>query len=102
VPFAHTRSTRRNRRGPVGYRVAKAALNRPLRVAYDVDVEGVNNVPAGEGVTEDEVLAFARRHLAGYKVPRHVTFVAELPKTGSGKVLKRQLRDEFLATRAGA
>ena len=59
-------------------------------------------VPAGEGVTEDEVLAFARRHLAGYKVPRHVTFVAELPKTGSGKVLKRQLRDEFLATRAGA
>jgi 1-acyl-sn-glycerol-3-phosphate acyltransferase len=50
VPFAHTRSKRRNRRAPVGYRVAKAALNRPLRVAYDVEVEGVDNVPAGEGV----------------------------------------------------
>lgn len=54
-------------------------------------------VAAREGVTEAEVLAFAREHLAGYKVPRSVTFVPELPKTGSGKVLKRQLRDEFLA-----
>jgi 1-acyl-sn-glycerol-3-phosphate acyltransferase len=50
VPFAHTRSTRRNRRGPVGYRFVRAALNRPLKAAYDVDVEGVENVPAGEGV----------------------------------------------------
>ena len=50
MPFGHTRSTRRNRRGPVGYRVARAALNRPLKAAYDVDVEGVENVPAGEGV----------------------------------------------------
>ena len=55
-------------------------------------------VPAREGVTEEEVMAFARDHLAHYKVPRSVTFVAALPKTGSGKVLKRQLRDEFLAT----
>ena len=50
MPFAHTKSMRRNRRGPVGYRVARAALNRPLRAAYDVDVEGIDNVPAGEGV----------------------------------------------------
>ncbi|HET9732984.1 MAG TPA: AMP-binding protein [Acidimicrobiales bacterium] len=54
-------------------------------------------VPAREGVTEADVLEFAREHLAGYKVPRTVTFVPELPKTGSGKVLKRQLRDEFAA-----
>ncbi|HET6964072.1 MAG TPA: AMP-binding protein [Acidimicrobiales bacterium] len=59
-------------------------------------------VPAREGVTEATVLAYAREHLAGYKVPRSVTFVAELPKTGSGKVLKRQLRDEFLAVRGEA
>jgi fatty-acyl-CoA synthase/long-chain acyl-CoA synthetase len=57
-------------------------------------------VPARPGVTEADVLTFAREHMAGYKVPRGVTFVAELPKTGSGKVLKRQLRDEFLATAA--
>jgi fatty-acyl-CoA synthase/long-chain acyl-CoA synthetase len=55
-------------------------------------------VPARAEVTEDDVLTFARQHVAGYKVPRSVTFSAELPKTGSGKVLKRQLRDEFLAT----
>jgi acyl-CoA synthetase (AMP-forming)/AMP-acid ligase II len=57
-------------------------------------------VPARPEVTEADVLTFARAHMAGYKVPRSVTFVAELPKTGSGKVLKRQLRDEFLATAA--
>ena len=50
MPFALTRTTRKNRRGPVGYRVARAALNRPLRAAYDVEVEGVDNVPADEGV----------------------------------------------------
>ena len=43
-------------------------------------------------LTAEEVMAFAREHLAGYKVPRSVTFVDELPKTGSGKVLKRELK----------
>ena len=52
-------------------------------------------VPAREGLTESDVTSFAREHLAGYKVPRSVSFVAELPKTGSGKVLKRQLRQPF-------
>jgi len=44
-----------------------------------------------------DVTAFAREHLAGYKVPRSVSFVAELPRTGSGKVLKRQLREPYWA-----
>jgi acyl-CoA synthetase (AMP-forming)/AMP-acid ligase II len=52
-------------------------------------------VPARDGVTEEDVTSFARQHLAGYKVPRSVSFAAELPKTGSGKVLKRQLREPF-------
>jgi acyl-CoA synthetase (AMP-forming)/AMP-acid ligase II len=59
-------------------------------------------VPAHPGVTEAQVVGFARGHLAGYKVPRQVRFVAELPKTGSGKVLRRQLRDEHLAAGEGA
>ncbi|MDY7099673.1 MAG: AMP-binding protein [Actinomycetota bacterium] len=42
-----------------------------------------------------EVIAFARTHLTGYKVPRSVDFVTELPRTGSGKVLKRQLRAPY-------
>jgi acyl-CoA synthetase (AMP-forming)/AMP-acid ligase II len=46
-------------------------------------------------VTADAVIAFGRDHLAGYKVPRSVSFVGELPKTGSGKVLKRELRAQY-------
>ena len=73
---------------------------------YEVAVFGIPNeewgesvhavvVPAREGLTESDVTSFAREHLAGYKVPRSVSFAAELPKTGSGKVLKRQLRQPF-------
>ena len=49
----------------------------------------------GAGVDAEALTAFARAHLAGYKVPRSVTFAAELPKTGSGKILKRALREPF-------
>jgi acyl-CoA synthetase (AMP-forming)/AMP-acid ligase II len=52
-------------------------------------------VPASAGVTAEDVIAFGREHLAGYKVPRSVSFVGELPKTGSGKVLKRELRAPY-------
>ncbi|MGI9325126.1 MAG: class I adenylate-forming enzyme family protein [Pseudomonadales bacterium] len=52
---------------------------------------------SGDPITLEDVQSFAREHLAGYKVPRTVSFVPELPKTGSGKVLKRQLRDPFWA-----
>jgi long-chain acyl-CoA synthetase len=53
----------------------------------------------GPAVTAEEVTAFVREHLAGYKVPRSVTFADELPRTGSGKVLKRQLRAPFWSGR---
>ena len=49
-------------------------------------------VPARPEATAEAILAYAREHLAGYKMPRSVTFVDDLPKTGSGKVLKRELR----------
>jgi acyl-CoA synthetase (AMP-forming)/AMP-acid ligase II len=42
---------------------------------------------------------FAREHLASYKVPRSVDFTDELPRTGSGKLLKRQLRAPYWAGR---
>jgi acyl-CoA synthetase (AMP-forming)/AMP-acid ligase II len=53
----------------------------------------------GATLTEDEVVAFAREHLANYKVPRTVSWLDELPKTGSGKILKRELRAPFWAGR---
>ena len=59
--------------------------------------ESVHAVVVVEGgeLTEDDVIAFAREHLAGYKIPRSVTFTDELPRTGSGKLLKRELRAPF-------
>jgi long-chain acyl-CoA synthetase len=43
-------------------------------------------------VTESEIVAFCREHLAAYKVPRAVQFVEELPKTSTGKIMRRSLR----------
>jgi long-chain acyl-CoA synthetase len=40
----------------------------------------------------DELVAFARERLAGYKLPRSIDFIDDLPRTPSGKVLKRELR----------
>ncbi|HET6914531.1 MAG TPA: AMP-binding protein [Acidimicrobiales bacterium] len=75
---------------------------------YEVAVFGIPNEQWGEAVhavvvpgrpdlTSDDVIAYAREHLAGYKVPRSVSFADELPKTGSGKVLKRELKAPFWA-----
>ena len=50
-------------------------------------------------LTGEQITAFAREHLAGYKVPRSVDFTGELPRTGSGKLLKRQLRAPYWAGR---
>jgi fatty-acyl-CoA synthase len=46
----------------------------------------------GAGVTEEELQKFARERLAGFKTPKGVTFVDELPKTATGKVQKYVLR----------
>ena len=52
--------------------------------AYIVRKEGVS-------VDEDEILSYCRAHLAAYKVPRSVKFVLDLPKTSTGKVMRRLL-----------
>jgi long-chain acyl-CoA synthetase len=52
--------------------------------AYIVQKEGVS-------VDEEEILSFCRAHLAAYKVPRSVKFVVDLPKTSTGKVMRRLL-----------
>jgi len=45
------------------------------------------------GLSEDDIKEFARKSLTGYKIPRHVYFRDELPKTNVGKILRRALRD---------
>ena len=49
----------------------------------------------GHQASEDELIAFCRERLSDYKCPRRITFVAELPRTGSGKVQKEPLRGMF-------
>ncbi|MEV6161198.1 FadD3 family acyl-CoA ligase [Streptomyces sp. NPDC052052] len=46
----------------------------------------------GATVTADDLIAWSRREMANYKVPRSVEFVTELPRNASGKVLKGELR----------
>jgi acyl-CoA synthetase (AMP-forming)/AMP-acid ligase II len=51
----------------------------------------------GASLSAQEVMSFSRDHLAGYKTPRSVSFSGELPRTGSGKILKRVLRAPYWA-----
>jgi long-chain acyl-CoA synthetase len=46
-------------------------------------------------LTADQVIAFCKKELTGYKVPRAIYFRDELPKTNVGKILRRELRDEL-------
>jgi len=45
---------------------------------------------------KDELIAYCREHLTGYKVPKHIDFIKELPKSPVGKILRRELRDKEL------
>lgn len=49
---------------------------------------------AGQALTEQEVLVHCAKNMAGFKAPKGVVFVEALPKNPSGKLLKRELRDQ--------
>jgi long-chain acyl-CoA synthetase len=53
-------------------------------------------------LSERDVIDYCRQSLAGYKVPRHVYFRTELPKTNVGKILRKALREELAAPAASA
>jgi acyl-CoA synthetase (AMP-forming)/AMP-acid ligase II len=55
---------------------------------------------AGQSVSPDELIASCRTRLAAFKCPRAIDFLAELPRTGSGKIQKRALREPFWKGRA--
>ena len=44
-------------------------------------------------LTAEEILAHCHKNLTGYKLPRHIYFKTELPKTNVGKILRRALRE---------
>lgn len=51
-------------------------------------------------LTAEAVIKFCQEQLTGYKVPKHIEFRTDLPKTNVGKILRRQLRDEKKAEAA--
>ncbi|MGX8219914.1 AMP-binding protein [Psychrobacter celer] len=51
-------------------------------------------VPADNNVTKEAIKEFALDNLTGYKCPRHIEFVSELPKSNVGKVLRQKLREQ--------
>ena len=46
---------------------------------------------AGAQPDSDDIINYCREHLAAYKVPRAVQFVDDLPKTSTGKIMRREL-----------
>lgn len=49
----------------------------------------------GETATPEEIMEYCRERLAGFKRPRSVIFVDELPKSSTGKILRRVLREQY-------
>jgi fatty-acyl-CoA synthase len=49
---------------------------------------------SGKKLSEDDVKGYVKENLANYKVPREVVFIDELPRNPTGKVLKRELKDQ--------
>ncbi|MFN3233318.1 MAG: fatty acid--CoA ligase [Alphaproteobacteria bacterium] len=59
------------------------------------EVKAVIVKAGGSDVTEEEIIEFARTQIAGYKCPKSVDFVEELPRNPSGKLLKKDLREPY-------
>ncbi|MGY8636431.1 long-chain fatty acid--CoA ligase [Bradyrhizobium sp. 14AA] len=57
-------------------------------------------VKKDQSLTAEAVIKFCHEQLTGYKVPKHIEFRTDLPKTNVGKILRRQLRDEKKAEAA--
>ena len=66
---------------------------------YGEAVKAVVIPEPGAAIDPAELIAFCRRHLAGYKCPKSVDVVDQLPRNATGKVLKRDLRARYWADR---
>ena len=58
-------------------------------------VKAVVVVAPGEELTEEEIIAYSKERIAGYKTPKSIDFIDALPRNPSGKILRRELRDPY-------
>ena len=58
-------------------------------------VHAVVEIREGVSTTAEELIAFCKKRIAGYKVPKTIEFVDSLPKNPAGKILKRELREKY-------
>ena len=80
------------------YKHAAVAQTAVIGLSHPKWVEAIAAVimlKEGCDASEEELIAYARTHLAYFKVPKRVVFVDVLPTNPSGKILKRELRDEL-------
>ena len=51
----------------------------------------------GQTATPEEIIAYCKGKIAGFKVPKNIVFIkdAEMPRSGAGKILHRMLRERF-------
>ena len=58
-------------------------------------VKAVVSLKSGEKASEEEIIEHCRKHLAGYKKPKSVDFIKELPKSPFGKIWRRKLKEPY-------
>jgi long-chain acyl-CoA synthetase len=90
-----------------GYNIYPAELERVIAAHRAVALVAIGRLPdemkgeiakayvvlkPGAQATDAEIIEHCRKHLAAYKVPRLVQFVPDLPKTSTGKILRRELK----------
>ena len=49
----------------------------------------------GEEASGEELIAFVKERLAAFKAPKSIDFIEEIPKTGSGKIMKRAVKERY-------
>jgi acyl-CoA synthetase (AMP-forming)/AMP-acid ligase II len=62
-------------------------------------VKAVVVLKPGAEATEEDVIAYARERIGGFKLPKSVDFIPALPRNATGKVLRRSLREPYWAGR---
>lgn len=71
--------------------VSLAAVIGVPHESHGEEIKAVVILNSGASITEDELVAWGKEQMAGYKYPRIVEFVESLPMTSTGKILKREL-----------